>query len=141
MTPLPISVHFGLPDGWEPVATDEAAFAAIRSDTAGIMLTGGVWPLSVPLRTVAAEAVDDLRETVAEVTVLSGDDIGADGFVQELRFTTGDETFVRSEVYLAMGEGAEQRAVVRAVLTCTPGEFGTLADDFREFVGSLGPDD
>ncbi|NIH86355.1 hypothetical protein [Amycolatopsis granulosa] len=141
MTQLPVSVHFDLPEGWEPVATEDAAFAAIRSDTAGIMLTGGVWPRSVPLRTVAAEAAQDLREIAAEVTVLSGDDIGADGFVQELRFSTGDETFVRSEVYLAMGEGAEQRAVVRAVLTCTPGEFEAVAPDFREFVGSLGPDD
>ncbi|OXM74652.1 MULTISPECIES: hypothetical protein [Amycolatopsis] len=138
---LPVSIHFGLPDGWEPVPARDAAFAAVRSDTAGIMLTGGMWPSAVPLREVAAGSAADLRETAAEVTVLSGDEIGGDGFVQELRFTAGGETFVRSEVYLAMGEGAGQRAVVRAVLTCTRAEFDALAGDFREFVGSLGPDD
>jgi hypothetical protein len=136
MTQLPVSVHFGLPDGWEPVPSDDAAFAAVRSPTAGIMLTGGVW--SVSLREVAAEAVADLRETASEVTVLSGDEIGSDGFVQELRFTVGGETLVRSEVYLAMGELRGQRAVVRAVLTCTREEFDALAGDFRSFVGSLG---
>ena len=138
MTQLPVSVHFGLPDGWEPVDTQDAAFAAMRSPTAGIMLTGGVW--SVPLREVAAEAVTALRETASEVTVLSGDEIGSDGFVQELRFTVDGDTLVRSDVYLAMGEARGRRAVVRAVLTCTREEFDALATDFRSFVGSLGPD-
>ncbi|MEU0464206.1 hypothetical protein ABZ215_09400 [Amycolatopsis sp. NPDC006131] len=137
---LPVPVHFGLPDGWEPVPSRDAAFAAARSATAGIMLTGGMWPVATPLREVAAESARELRETADEVTVLSGEEIGDGGFVQELRFTVGDETFVRSEVHLAMGEGAGQRAVVRAVLTCTRAEFDALAGDFREFVGSLGPD-
>lgn len=140
MTQLPVSVQFGLPDGWEPVPAEDVAFAAMRSPTAGIMLTGGVWPVWVPLRDVAAEAVADLRETASEVTVLSGDEIGSGGFVQELRFTVDDETLVRSEVYLVMGEGPGRRAVVRAALTCTREEFDVLAADFRAFVGSLGPD-
>jgi len=140
MTPLPVSVHFGLPDGWEPVPAREAAFAAVRSATAGIMLTGGMWPQATPLRDVAAEAAEELRETAAEVTVLSGDEIGDGGFVQELEFTVDEETFVRSEVYLAMGEAAGRRAVVRAVLTCARAEFEAVVGDFRSFVGSLGPD-
>ncbi|GAB3578474.1 hypothetical protein GCM10027445_45770 [Amycolatopsis endophytica] len=137
---LPVPVHFGLPDGWEPVAAGDVPFAAMRSPTAGIMLTGGVWPTAVPLAEVAAEAVADLRETAPEVTVLSGDTIADGGYVQELRFTVDDEMLVRSEVYLVMGAGREQRAVVRAALTCTDAEFPALADDFRSFVGSLGPD-
>ncbi|HVV12609.1 hypothetical protein [Amycolatopsis sp.] len=139
MTQLPVSVHFGLPDGWEPVPVEETAFAAVHSETAGIMLTGGLWPVAMPLRAVAGEAVAELR-TTAEVDTLSGEEIGDDGFVQELRFTIDGETLVRSEVYLAMGRVEGRRAVVRAALTCTRGEFGAVAGDFRSFVASLGPD-
>jgi hypothetical protein len=49
---------------------------------------------------------------------------------------------VQSQVYLSMNdtEDARKRAVIRAVLTSTVEQFGSVIDDFREFLSTLRPD-
>jgi hypothetical protein len=159
-TELPIPIQFKLPDGWEPAPPDEvgapgAAFVALNRATHGSGFTAnitidGEYRLdTATLAEIADESVENLRAAAPDVTVVSRNEIGtpeAPGLTQDLRMATEingvKRELVQSQVYLSMidTEDARKRAVIRAVLTSTVEEFGSVIDDFREFLSTLRPD-
>lgn len=157
-TQLPVPIQFELPDGWQPAPPDEvgapgAAFVALNTATQGSGFSANITVdgefRQNGLTSMADESVRALGESVGNVTVLSRQEIGspeAPGLTQDLRVTAevngATRDLVQCQVYLTMGQAADQSgsAVVRAVLTCTDDQVGTVLDDFRSFVRTLAPD-
>ncbi|MBD0423003.1 hypothetical protein AB0L35_22575 [Streptomyces sp. NPDC052309] len=158
-TSLPIPIEFRLPEGWLPAARQEeavaadVAFAAVhpRPDAgfaANITLDGEVASDEAPLEALADRAVQHLRSVADSVVVADRREVGSEdapGVVQKLTFsaTVGGmcRALVQSQVLLAMADVRDphRRAVIRAVLTSTEGQFPEVVPEFQEFLGSIRP--
>lgn len=158
VTHLPVPLRFELPDGWSAAPPDEvgapgAAFVALNMATQGSGFTANI-AVDGELREngvtgMADESLRVLGESTQNVTVVSRKEVGsaeAQGLTQDLHVTADvngvTRELVQCQVYLTMAQSADQSrsAVVRAALTCTDDQVGTVLEDFRSFVRTLAPE-
>lgn len=158
-TTLPVPVEFALPEGWQAAPPDEvgapgAAFVALHRAshgsgfTANITVDGEYREDDATLTAIADASVDQLRGVSESVARSQRRELGsgeAPGLAQVLEVSTmidgTQRPLVQYQVYLSMPDltDSRRRAVVRLVLTATPGQLDAVTSDFQEFVSSVRP--
>lgn len=155
-TTLPVRMEFRLPDGW--YAADPAAAGALflaknpmssfgtDSFVANITISG-LRRDDGHMGDIAAESVERLARS-ADVRVLDRREVGsrrARGFTQLVSLSVVHDgqllELVQQQVYLSLRDvgDASKRAIVQLAMTCTPRQFGQLAEDFSAFVRTVRP--
>ncbi|OXM72492.1 MULTISPECIES: hypothetical protein [Amycolatopsis] len=150
-TSMPFPVGFAVPPGWRPPEPAETGsplgtVACVRSEPDAVIAAGGGFrPGDASLAEIAGESVRDLRESGATVDVLQHTAVGtagAPGLAQVLlvRAPAAAEV-VHCQAFLALHDTEDhgKRAVLRFVMATTSAAAPELAEDFRQFLGSIRP--
>lgn len=159
-TALPIPLEFRLPEGWRAAPPDDvgapgAAFVALHSASSrpgfstNITVDGEQRPPGAGLAAFAEESVEQLRQECASLQLRDRSEFGsadAPGLSQTLELSTNRsgswQNLTQCQVYLAMSDAAaaEDRAVIRLIMTAASEEFSALVPDFQQFLSSVRPD-
>jgi hypothetical protein len=149
---ISLPLGFDVPEGWQVVdpaanAAQGAVFVAVRPGGGGftpnITLSVANRPDSASITDIADEAVARLGTTMAELDVLSRQEVGRPpepGIAQVLRIVTpaGIE-LAQSQVHLVIAgkAGPADRVVAELACTSTPDQAAAVTGEFQRFVAGF----
>jgi hypothetical protein len=150
---ISLPLGFDVPAGWQPVdpaavGAPGAAFVAVRPGSDGgftpnITLSVANRPDAASITDIADEAVARLGTTMAELDVLSRQEVGEPpepGVAQVLRIVTpAGVELAQSQVHLVIAgkAGPVDRVVAELACTSTPDQAAAVTGDFQRFVAGF----